>query len=427
MSSNNRYKHLTLEERQIILTGIKNGSTKAAIAETLGKDKSTIGKEIKKHRHRTSECPLPLECAAYKKCTLGRNCTTSCSSYKPFTCRRRDHSPGVCTGCPKRTKCRFDKYDYSAVTAHSEYTETLSDSREGADLTYSRAEEIAGIVGPLLNQGQSPYSIIQAHPELGICEKTLYNYIENGVFHDIGGIIALDLRSQVSRKVPKAVYKKRQDRKYLQGRTYSDYEAYMEENPDESVTQMDTVYNDVSNGPYIQTFKIIPVGVLLGILHWRKDAQDMAEGVDMIEQALGPEIFRRHANVLLTDRGPEFTAAEAMETSADGTRRTRVFYCDAMQAGQKGSLEKKHSELRYILPKGTDLKGLGLTDQDALNLVLSHVNSAPVKSLGGKSPLEMAEFLYPDLYRKLEEFGIHKIDRDKVILKPYLLKDMGKK
>ena len=94
-----------------------------------------------------------------------------------------------------------------------------------------------------------------------------------------------------------------------------------------------------------------------------------------------------------------------------------------MQSGQKGTLENKHIELRYILPKQTDLRGLGLVDQDALNLVLSHVDSAPVESLGGKSPLELTAFLYPDLYERLQAFGIRKIESDRVILKPYLLKN----
>ena len=111
-----------------------------------------------------------------------------------------------------------------------------------------------------------------------------------------------------------------------------------------------------------------------------------------------------------------------METASDGSRRTRVFYCDPMQSGQKGSLENKHVELRYILPKGTDLRALGLAGQDDLNLALSHVNSAPVEKLGGKSPLELAAFLYHDLYEKLHSFGIRQVDRDRVILKPYLLK-----
>ena len=46
MSSSNKNKHLSFEERVIIETGIRNGSSKKSIADTLGKDKSTIGKEI---------------------------------------------------------------------------------------------------------------------------------------------------------------------------------------------------------------------------------------------------------------------------------------------------------------------------------------------------------------------------------------------
>lgn len=46
MEHTNAYSHLTLQERRIILTGITNGSTKTAIAKTIGKDKSTVGKEI---------------------------------------------------------------------------------------------------------------------------------------------------------------------------------------------------------------------------------------------------------------------------------------------------------------------------------------------------------------------------------------------
>ena len=50
MSKTNSFSHLTLEERRIILTGITNGSSKTAIAQTIGRDKSTVGKEIRLHR-----------------------------------------------------------------------------------------------------------------------------------------------------------------------------------------------------------------------------------------------------------------------------------------------------------------------------------------------------------------------------------------
>ena len=99
-----------------------------------------------------------------------------------------------------------------------------------------------------------------------------------------------------------------------------------------------------------------------------------------------------------------------------------VRYIGNYSSGQKGTLENMHIELRYILPKGTDLRALGLTDQKKLNLAVSHVDSAAVESFGGKSPLDVADFMYHDLFEKIEAFGIQKIEKDKVVLKPYLLK-----
>ncbi|MCD8175364.1 MAG: helix-turn-helix domain-containing protein [Phascolarctobacterium sp.] len=424
--SDNKNKALTLAERQIIETGIRNGSTKAAIAKTLGKDNSTIGKEIKAHRTRTQKCNLPLECSAYRKCVHGRKCTAECPDYSPFKCPRRDRSPGTCNGCSIWRSCRFDKYTYDAAQAEHEYRSILVDSRQGVNLTTSEAKTIASVVGPLLKQGLSPYRIVAAHPELDISEKTLYNYIEWGVL-EIGGVCNLDLRRKPSRRLPKKAagkYKKREDRAFLKGRLYQDYLHYMEENPLAHVLQMDTVYNDVSYGPFMQTFKFIDTGMMIAVYHDGKTAQDMVAGLDTVESFLGPDLFNKWVEVLLTDRGGEFTAADAFENRPDGTKRTRVFYCDPMQSGQKGSLEVNHEQLRYIFPKGTDLRGLGLTGQEALNLALSHINSAAVESLSGKSPIEFTRFLCPELWEKLMAAGIREIPKDEIILKPYLLKSL---
>lgn len=46
-AKSNKSLYLTLAEGEIIQRGIENGTTKASIAATLGKDKSTIIKEIK--------------------------------------------------------------------------------------------------------------------------------------------------------------------------------------------------------------------------------------------------------------------------------------------------------------------------------------------------------------------------------------------
>lgn len=420
--NNNYSKHLTAEERKIIQTGIENGSSKASIAETIGKDASTIGKEIKKNRYISHKSSLPLDCANHKKCTHGRNCSSNCPDFVPFTCSRRDRSPGACNGCSSYSHCRHDKYRYNASEAQKNYKDTLIDSRQGVNLTTDEVKQLAAIIKPLLNQGLSLYTITQMHPEIGVSERSLYTYINDGIF-SIAGITNMDLRRKVSRKPPKIRkndIKKRQDRSYLKGREYKDYSNFTSENPDISVVQMDTVYNDISDGPFIQTFKFIDYGFLFAVYHDTKTSEDMVNGINLLDDILGEQLFNKNIQVLLTDRGSEFQKAELMENRDDGTRRTRVFFCDAMQSCQKGSLENMHIELRYILPKNTDLRNLGLQSQEDLNLVLSHINSFPRKSLHHKSPIEMMEFLNPELMQRFNDFGITK--KDKVILKPYLLK-----
>ena len=426
MDSNKEVTHLVSEERGIIETGIRHGSTKTAIARTIGKDNSTVGKEIKLHRKLKYKCTLPRECANYKHCKYGRECFPECEDFKPFTCKRRDRSPGACNGCSNYSRCRFDKYIYDPAEAQREYETTLVDSRSGYNITTQEAKALGEKIKPLLKQGLSPFAILQAHPEIGLSEKTLYTYIENNVFEGLVDIGPMDLRRQVSRKISRKktnTYKKREDHRYLNGRTYKDYREYMAVNPNVLVTQMDTVYNDETTGPFIQTYKFVCGGLLFALLHDEKTSQEMKDGVDRLESILGTNVFRKYVHVLLTDRGSEFTAADGMENDTNGIRRTRVFYCDPMQSCQKGTLENNHIELRYVLPKGCDLKQLGLVDQDALNTVLSHINSLPVEKFGGKSPFDVVEFLYPDLYEKLIAFGLRKIPVDKINLTPSLLKD----
>lgn len=144
MENGNKNRHLTAAERQIIAAGISNGSSKAAIAETLGKEKSTIGKEIKLHRYLKHKCNMPLECANYRKCANGRQCTPDCPEYVPFSCKRRDRSPGACNGCQNMSHCRFDKYIYDPAQAEQEYKETFGGIKGGGQPDNGRSQTDRG-------------------------------------------------------------------------------------------------------------------------------------------------------------------------------------------------------------------------------------------------------------------------------------------
>ena len=424
MSSNNKNLHLTVQERIIIEKGIENGSTKAAIALTIGKDKSTVGKEIKKHRELVHKSSYKINCANMKNCSHNHVCV-NCADFKPFTCNRRDRSPGACNGCSKYTHCRYDKYRYKADFSHKKYREDLVDSRTGINMSYEECKAMADIIVPLIKAGHSPYHIVTNHPELNISEKTLYNYIENGIFREFG-LLDIDLRIKTKRKITKKAsnkYKKREDKKYLNGRTYDDFINYTAENKNLSVVEMDTVYNNGSTGPFMQTFKFLDYSFMFIVYQEEKTAKSMVEGVDFLEKILGEDLFSEEVAIIKTDRGSEFCDAEGFEKKENESRRTRIFYCDPMASGQKGSLENNHKEIRYICPKENDLKDLGLNSQEKANLIVSHINSQSKEHLKGKSPLEVMEFMNPALYQKFKDFGIERINKDNIVLKPYLLKD----
>ena len=424
MSSNNKNLHLTAQERLIIEKGIENGSTKAAIALTIGKDKSTVGKEIKKHRELVHKSSYKINCANMKNCSHNHVCD-NCADFKPFTCNRRDRSPGACNGCSKYTHCRYDKYRYKADFSHKKYREDLVDSRTGINMSYEECKAMADIIVPLIKAGHSPYHIVTNHPELNISEKTLYNYIENGIFREFG-LLDIDLRIKTKRKITKKAsnkYKKREDKKYLNGRTYDDFINYTAENKNLSVVEMDTVYNNGSTGPFMQTFKFLDYSFMFIVYQEEKTAKSMVEGVDLLEKILGEDLFSEEVAIIKTDRGSEFCDAEGFEKEENESRRTRTFYCDPMASGQKGSLENNHKEIRYICPKENDLKDLGLNSQEKANLIVSHINSQSKEHLKGKSPLEVMEFMNPALYQKFKDFRIERINKDNIVLKPYLLKD----
>ena len=418
-------KHLTLEERNTILIGIKQGCDKATIAKMIGKNKSTVSLEIKKHRTCAHKSNLVLECDNYKHCKYNRKCTKNCPDFKEFYCKRRDRSPGACNGCSNYKYCRFSKYSYNPITADKEYKSLLSSSREGINQTKEEIAIIGEVVSALLLNGQSPYMVIANHPELNITERTLYTYIDLGFFKK-RGVDNITLRRKVSRKPTKKLqnlYKKRQDRSYLNGRLYKDYLEFKETNDMTNciVIQMDTVYNDVSKGPFVQTFKFVDFGFLFILFQKTKTSEDMLKGIDILDELLSP--LRGDCSfVILTDRGSEFIKADEGENRKDGSKRFNIFYCDPMCSHQKGSLENNHEELRYILPKNTDLYFLGFDSQEKANLITSNINSAKKEHLKGKSPFDLLDFYYPELVTSLNKFGVKRIKCDDVILTPNLIK-----
>jgi len=410
--------HLTLEERKVIQLGIEQRLSKVEISKLVIKDPTTIAKEIKFHRKLRPRNIFyaPSMCIHNKKCG---GCRKRCSNYQEIKCSKRDRSPGACNKCSSVPKCRLDKYFYSALDAQETYRYKLLDSRIGINLNTTERKEIADIIVPLINQGQSIYQILSTHKEITQCEKTLYNYIDMGVFNDYE-INNLSLKEKVSRKQFKNKYKKRKEPANYNGRRYTDYLAFVAKNPNTPTVEMDTVMNSLS-GPYIQTFIFEKTGLMIGSKHDEKTSASMGHTLDIMQHKLGNDYYKLFS-VILTDRGVEFQKYQCFEINKEtGEIRSNIFYCDPMSSSQKPHVEGNHNYIRDIIPNGLDISNI--TQQD-LELMFSHINSTPRESLNGKSPYEVFEFMYGK--EILDLFNIQKIERDKVVLKPYLLKKSHK-
>ena len=405
--------HLSLEDRKNIEIGIIEGLSKSQIAKKINRSPVTISNEIIKHRKLKPRNTFNLDsiCIHLKEC---HRCIKKCDKYQEPSCKRRDRNVGACNSCPNISNCKLDKYFYYATKANKDYLYTLVDSRVGVNLDYPELKQIATIIKPLLDKGQTIYQILENHREITQCSKTLYTYIEMGLFKEFG-IDNFSLRKKVSRKIKsKKLHKRRQAVNY-EGREYKDYLEYTKAHPFESTTEMDTLYNSQS-GPFIQTFIFEYTGLMIGFLHQEKTSASMASTLDYLQEILQDDYYT-HFSLLLTDRGSEFEKFELFENDSNNDSRGHIFYCDPQRPDQKPHVENNHNFIRDILPNKRKLDRL---TQDDLNLMFSHINSVPRANLGGKTPYDVFTYFYGD--KVLKKLNIQKIEKDMVTLLPYLLK-----
>ena len=212
--------HLTLSDRIAIEVGLRERRSFASIAQELGKDPSTISKEVRNHVKLSQSsgynpCSLRKKCGHHgdlcKHCeySWGKECSQcsfrkcfkqNCPNLTVIPCLRLSKPPYVCNGCTERQGCKLERHLYDAKFAQAEYETVRSESRQGFAITPSEAERIDSILSPLVKQGQSLHQICTNNAdEIMLAERTIYNYVDAGIF-SVGNI---DLPRKVRYKVRK--------------------------------------------------------------------------------------------------------------------------------------------------------------------------------------------------------------------------------
>lgn len=321
-------KQLSLPERYVIERMLHQDYSFASIGRNLNRSASTIAREVLHYRCFTSRIPIMGEndcinrpscqrntlcpemgvhgCFASrcKRCPEGIICTSICDNYDSFQCDLLDKPPYVCSNCKMQKGCKKNKAYYSAHKANAAHHKSIKDAHSGVRKTPKELREIAEIIEPLIAKGQSLNHICQTHAdELGVSERTLYNYIDKNVFK----VRNIDLPKQVvyRERRPKRVLTKL-EYQYRQGRTIEDFNSFVEANPDVSIVEMDTVKGSREKGKVFLTMIFRKSSFMLIFLMNDGTQDSVIQVFDTLSNTLGTALFKRLFGVILTDNGVEF-------------------------------------------------------------------------------------------------------------------------
>lgn len=427
------YKHFSLSERIDIEHFLKDGYSFKSIGKELNRDCTTIAKEVKKHiTHKRSgaygrafnNCIHRFDCkfsdlcdkpsCKHRYCRFCSKCSSFCTEYKEERCMKLLKPPYVCNGCDKLAACNLEKALYSAVISQNQYQTLLSECRSGITIDEAETARLDAIISPLILRGQSIHHICSTQADAIMCsEKTIYNYVDLSLFSARN----LDLPRKVRyRPRKKSIAPFKVDKTCRMGRTYKDFLAYMSENPDTPVVEMDTV-EGVKGGRVLLTIHFTEPQFMLAFLRDANTSRSVINIFEKLYLELGPDVFINLFPVILTDNGSEFSNPSAIEFDAQGNCRTRIFYCDPSAPYQKGAAENNHELIRRIVPKGRSFNNF---TQEDIYRMMDHINSYARKKLNNRSPHQIFSFLHgPEILRKL---GATLIPPNDVTLKSELLR-----
>lgn len=394
----NYKKHLKLSERIKIEKYLNEGKSFRFISRDINKGVNTISREVVNRRYK--------EKGNY-------------FNGIPKKCEKLEKAPFVCNACPNAKKCRLNKFYYAAEDAHNNYKKILVESRIGIDQTTQEFKQLNKIVKSDIEKGHSFALIIHNHPELDICERTLYNYQEQGYL--ITKNIDLPRKVRYKKRNKKTTDNDNQKNKepnYLNGRKHDDFLLYLKENQVSYFTEMDTVEGIIGKGQScLLTFYIKEAQFLFIFKILEQTITCVNRKIKEIKLTIGNELFHKIFTIILTDNGSEFKKPSEIENNGSDVLDSKVFYCEAQRSDQKSQIELSHEYIRRYIPKGISMNNY--TDENIFDM-MCHINSTPRKSLGWKSPYEVFVEMFGD--EALNKLGIYKVDSKDIILNSSLFK-----
>jgi len=353
-----KYAHMTEKERYKMEALLDSKKSCGEIAALLGRDRSTIYRES----HRGTIKRIQTNLTEKKK-------------YRANVAQA-DHIKR-CSGRERSLKIGKDK-------RLEEYIRTK--------ITKDRFSPDA-IIGQIKAQG--------LRFEKTICTKTLYNYIDQGIFC---GISHKDLWEK-SKRI------KRRYQTVIRVTTKNRRARSIEDRPKEANNR--TEYGHWE-GDSVKSARRSKTGLLT--LTERKTRQQIIIKVpqatheavqsafDSLENKLGNR-FKIKFKSITFDNGSEFLNWQSLEASVlkVGEQRTAIYFAHAYSSWERGSNENHNRMIRRFIPKGYDIGGF--SDKE-IRAVEDWMNNYPRRILGYNTPNEVVNSLQGNNDLKLQSVAV---------------------
>ena len=218
--------------------------------------------------------------------------------------------------------------------------------------------------------------------EVEICTKTVYNYIDKGIFLNISNKDLPVKRSGKKRK-------HRQVRKValnnLGGRSIEERPESVETRADMGHWEMDCVVGSHKACLLVMTERKSRKELIFKLK--AKKQEHVKDVMDGLERKRGRQFSKVFKSITM-DNGSEFLNSEALEASCirAGGKRTTCYYAHPYSAWERGSNEAANKLIRRFVPKGTNIDSLTKAD---IRRIEHWMNNYPRRMFGYRTANEM--------------------------------------
>ena len=285
----------------------------------------------------------------------------------------------------KNEPLHITEWVYKADAAQMRHNERAAN--KGRGLKIGRDHKlVAHIEEEIKEKKWSPDVVIGRIKEKGlifeteICTKTLYNYIDAGIFLNISNKDLLIKKNGKKRKYNKIRTVALNNRN---GKSISDRPESVEDREEMGHWEIDLVLGKQGTKPVVLTLVERKSRRSLYVLVKNKTQKEVIAAIKRARRRTGGN-FDQVFKTITADNGSEFLDSEGIKKAA---KCEEVYYAHPYSSWERGSNENGNRILRRFIPKGFDLNKL---TTEELQRIEDWVNNYPRRILGYKTANEVA-------------------------------------